>query len=194
MREIILASQSPRRKELLENIGVKFQILVSDIDESLVSKELEPGMYVRELAFLKALDIAKHCPKNMFVIGADTVVVLDGEILGKPKDRDEAFEMLKKLSGRTHYVFTGISIADTNDMHTVSEYEKTAVTFKELTEKEINYYIDNYNVLDKAGAYAIQEYAGTFVKSINGDYFNIVGLPVCRLCTLVLEEYGEELV
>ncbi len=194
MRGIILASQSPRRKEILENVGVKFQILVSDVDESVVSRDYEPALYVRELALLKAMGVAKHCPKNKFVIGADTVVVLDGEILGKPKDRQDAYDMLKKLSGKTHYVYTGISVVDTNDAHTVAAYESTAVTFKELTEKEINYYIDNYNVLDKAGAYAVQEYAGRFVKSINGDYFNVVGLPVCRLCTLVSEEYGEELV
>ena len=194
MREIILASKSPRRKELLENIGVKFQILVSDVDESVVSKDYEPGLYVRELALLKAMGVAKHCPKNMFVIGADTVVVLEDEILGKPKDRQDAYDMLMKLSGKTHYVYTGISLVDTNDAHTVAAYESTAVTFKELSEKEINYYLDNYNVLDKAGSYAIQEYAGRFVKNINGDYFNIVGLPVCRLCTLVSEEYGEDLI
>ena len=194
MREIILASKSPRRRELLENIGVRFHIVVSDVDESVVSKELEPGLYVQELALLKAAEVAKHCQKNVFVIGADTVVVMDGEILGKPRDRQDAYNMLKKLSGKTHYVYTGISVVDTNDAHAVAAYESTAVTFKELGEREINYYIDNYNVLDKAGSYAIQEYAGTFVKNINGDYFNIVGLPVCKLCTLVSDEYGEELV
>ena len=194
MKKFILASKSPRRRELLENIKLDFDIIESSTDESVIDKSLAPDLYVRELALLKAMGVAKHCPKNKFVIGADTVVVLDGEILGKPKDRQDAYDMLKKLSGKTHYVYTGISVVDTNDAHTVAAYESTAVTFKELTEKEINYYIDNYNVLDKAGAYAVQEYAGRFVKSINGDYFNVVGLPVCRLCTLVSEEYGEELV
>ncbi len=194
MRKVILASASPRRKELLQNIGLKFAVAVSDADESSVPKELEPGLYVRELSFIKALTVAKVSGKDSFVIGADTVVVHGGDILGKPLGKDDARGMLRRLSGDTHYVYTGISVVDTNTMETVSEFEKTAVTFRELTDREIDYYVDNYSVLDKAGSYAIQEYAGTFVKCIQGDYFNIVGLPVCRLCELVKKEFGEDLV
>ena len=194
MRKKVLASKSPRRRELLENIGLKFDIVVCDTDESAVSKELEPHLYVRELSLIKALAAARLCDKHSFVIGADTVVVHEGEILGKPKDRQEAAQMLRKLSGKTHCVYTGITVVDTDDMHSVSEYEKTAVEFREITDREIEYYLDNFEVTDKAGAYAIQEYAGTFVRRIEGDYFNIVGLPVCRLCTLVSEEYGEDLI
>ncbi len=194
MRKIVLASASPRRKELLENLGLKFSVAVSDADETVVSKELEPGLYVRELALIKAVSVAKICPKNTFVIGADTVVVHDGQILGKPANREEAYNMLRTLSGGEHYVYTGISVADTDSMHTVSEYEKTTVVMRELTDREINFYIDNFNVMDKAGAYGIQEYASSFVSGIHGDYFNIVGLPVCRLCTLVSKEFGEDLV
>ncbi len=194
MRKIVLASKSPRRRELLENIGLKFSVIVTDTDEEQVSKDLEPGLYVRELSFLKATSAARFADKDSFVIGADTVVVFEGEILGKPKDKEDAANMLRKLSGKVHSVYTGITVTDTNDMHSVSEYEKTDVSFRELSDREINHYINNFNVLDKAGAYGIQEFASTFVNSVRGDYFNIVGLPVCRLCTLVSKEYGEELV
>jgi len=194
MRKVVLASKSPRRRELLENIGLRFAVAVSDTDESQVPKDLEPGLYVRELSLLKANAVAKMCDKNTFIIGADTVVVHNGSILGKPKDRQEAFEMLNALSGDVHYVYTGISVIDTNDMHSVSEYEKTTVRFRSLSEREINHYIDNFSVLDKAGAYGIQEFASIFVESVNGDYFNIVGLPVCRLCTMISKEYGEDLI
>lgn len=194
MRKIILASKSPRRKELLQNIGLNFAVAVSDADESSVSKDTEPALYVKELSMIKAFAVAKHCDKNTFVIGADTIVVHNGKILGKPKDRQEAFDMLSALSGDVHYVYTGITVVDTNDLHSVSECEKTTVTMRTLSEREINYYIDNFNVLDKAGSYGIQEYASTFVSSIEGDYFNIVGLPVCRLCTLISREYGEDLI
>ncbi len=194
MRKVVLASKSPRRRELLENIGLRFAVAVSDTDESQVPKDLEPGLYVRELSLLKANAVAKMCDKNTFIIGADTVVVHNGSILGKPKDRQEAFEMLNALSGDVHYVYTGISVIDTNDMHSVSEYEKTTVRFRSLSEREINHYIDNFSVLDKAGAYGIQEFASIFVEAVNGDYFNIVGLPVCRLCTMISKEYGEDLI
>ena len=132
--------------------------------------------------------------KNTLVIGADTVVESEGRILGKPKDKNEAFEMLKAMSGNTHYVYTGITVVDTNDMHAVSQYEKTAVTMREISDREINYYINNFKVLDKAGAYGIQEYASVFVSRIEGDYFNIVGLPLCRLSQMISKEYGEDLV
>ena len=194
MRKIVLASASPRRKELLENIGCKFSVVISDADESGIPKDLEPGTYVRELSLLKATQAAKHVDKNILVIGADTVVESGGKILGKPKDKNEAFEMLKAMSGKTHYVYTGITVVDTNDMHAVSQYEKTAVTMREIPDREINYYINNFKVLDKAGAYGIQEYASVFVSRIEGDYFNIVGLPLCRLSEMISKEYGEDLV
>ena len=194
MRKIVLASASPRRKELLENIGCKFSVVISDADETNIPKDLEPGTYVRELSLLKASQAAKYVDKNTLVIGADTVVESEGRILGKPKDKIEAFEMLKSMSGKTHYVYTGITVVDTNDMHAVSQYEKTAVTMREIPDREINYYIDNFNVLDKAGAYGIQEYASVFVSRIEGDYFNIVGLPLCRLSEMISKEYGVDLV
>lgn len=194
MRKIVLASASPRRKELLENIGCKFSVVISDADESGIPKDLDPGTYVRELSLLKATQAAKYVDKNTLVIGADTVVESNGRILGKPKDKEEAFEMLRAMSGKTHYVYTGITVVDTGDMRAVSQYEKTAVTMREIPDREINHYINNFNVLDKAGAYGIQEYASVFVSRIEGDYFNIVGLPLCRLSEMISKEYGEDLV
>lgn len=196
MRRIILASKSPRRKELLENIGLKFDVLVTDADESIVSKNLAPGEYVRELSAIKAKAAAEKIGfEDAFVIGADTVVVSQsGEIIGKPADREDAVNTLKQLSGKVHYVYTGITVINTFRAKVASDFEKTAVTFRELTDREINYYVDNFSVLDKAGSYGIQEYASIFVSKIEGDYFNIVGLPVCRLATMISEEYGEELI
>ena len=194
MKKIILASQSPRRSELLKNIGLEFSVIVTDTDESVVPKDLEPGLYVRELSFLKATAAAKTVKDDCYIIGADTVVVLDGKILGKPKDREEAFSMLSEMSGRVHSVYTSVTITDTRSMYSVSEYEKTDVYFRTLSNEEINYYIDNYSVLDKAGAYGIQEFASRFAERIDGDYFNIVGLPVCRLCKVFKREFGEDLI
>lgn len=193
MRKFVLASKSPRRKELLGNIGIKFNVIEGDVDESIVPKSLEPKMYVQELAVLKANSSARKAGRHALVIGADTVVVRDGEVLGKPADLDEAFDMLKSLSGKTHCVYTGIAVLDTDSMKIVSDYEKTSVTFRELSDGEIDYYVKSYRPTDKAGAYGIQEFAGVFVSNIEGDYFNIVGLPVCRLYTLIKEEFGEEL-
>lgn len=191
MKKFVLASKSPRRKELLENIGIKFSVIEGDVDESVVPKTLEPKLYVQELAVLKANSVAKKAGINTLVIGSDTVVIHNDEVLGKPADLNEAKSMLKSLSGNTHYVYTGVAVLDTDSMKIVSDYEKTAVTFRELSDSEIDYYVSNYSTLDKAGAYGIQEFAGVFVSSIEGDYFNIVGLPVCRLYTLINEEFGE---
>ena len=191
MKKFVLASKSPRRKELLENIGIKFMVVEGDVDESVVPKSLEPKLYVQELAVLKANSVAKKAGKNTLVIGSDTVVIHNDEVLGKPADLNEAKSMLKSLSGNTHYVYTGVAVLDTDDTKIVSDYEKTAVTFRELSDSEIDYYVSNYRTLDKAGAYGIQEFAGVFVSGIEGDYFNIVGLPLCRLYTLINEEFGE---
>ena len=191
MKKFVLASKSPRRKELLENIGIKFMVVEGDVDESVVPKSLEPKLYVQELAVLKANSVAKKAGKNTLVIGSDTVVIHNDEVLGKPADLNEAKSMLKSLSGNTHYVYTGVAVLDTDSMKIVSDYEKTAVTFRELSDSEIDYYVSNYRTLDKAGAYGIQEFAGVFVSGIEGDYFNIVGLPLCRLYTLINEEFGE---
>ncbi|HEY9576733.1 MAG TPA: Maf family protein [Pseudobacillus sp.] len=177
MTQLILASGSPRRKELLEQIGLTFTVEVSHADET-ISPGMSPEKAVMHLASVKAAAVAKN-HKDSFIIGADTVVTLDGEILGKPKDRQEAKKMLQRLSGRTHAVCTGVAVR-----HGENEclfYEKTNVTFWELTEEEINGYLDTGEPFDKAGAYGIQGAGAILVKKIDGDYFSVVGLPISSL-------------
>lgn len=189
MYKFVLASKSPRRKELLTNIGMTFEVKESDFDETTVSKDLAPDLYVKELAMFKAMSLIKQVEKDTLVIGADTVVVLDGKILGKPCGRHDAMSMLASLSGRVHSVYTGICVARSNDAKAVATCVKTDVYFKKLTVDEIEYYVDNFQPFDKAGSYGIQEYAGVFVERIDGDYFNIVGLPVCKLNQIINDEF-----
>jgi septum formation protein len=176
MEHLILASSSPRRKELLENIHLKFEVESPDVDESF-SRVLTPEEVVMLLAERKAKVVATNNP-TAFVLGADTIVVLEGTVLGKPNDEVEAADMLRKLSGKTHEVYTGVAIVSPNDAS--SFYEKTTVTFWELTETEINMYVSSGEPLDKAGAYGIQQLGSFLVKEIHGDYFSVVGLPISR--------------
>lgn len=177
MTQLILASGSPRRKELLEQIGVSFTVKVSHADETIPSG-MTPEEAVMHLASIKAVAVAAN-HKDSFIIGADTVVILDGEILGKPKDSKEAKRMLQSLSGRTHAVCTGVAIRRGKDEYLF--YEKTNVTFWELTEEEINGYLETGEPFDKAGAYGIQGAGAILVKKIDGDYFSVVGLPISSL-------------
>lgn len=174
--KIILASGSPRRKELLNNIGIKFDVIPSNADETLPAS-LTPAQAVEYLSKTKAHDVFLSHP-DCAVIGSDTVVACDGKILGKPKNETDAFKMLKMLSGKTHSVFTGVTIMTEDE--TVSFYEETKVTFYELTDDEINSYIKTGEPMDKAGAYGIQGKGCVLVKKIDGDYFNVVGLPAAR--------------
>jgi septum formation protein len=176
MEHLILASSSPRRKELLENIHLTFEVSSSDVDESFPDG-LSPDVVVKLLAERKAKAVAANNP-TAFVLGADTIVVLEGTVLGKPNDEAEAADMLRKLSGKTHEVYTGVAIVSPNDA--ISFYEKTTVTFWELTETEINMYVSSGEPLDKAGAYGIQQLGSFLVKEIQGDYFSVVGLPISR--------------
>jgi septum formation protein len=177
MQHLVLASSSPRRKELLENLHLAFEISSSEVDESF-APGLMPEEIVTELAYRKAKEVAKQYPSS-FVIGADTIVVANERILGKPQTEAEATEMLCILSGKTHAVYTGVAIIHGNIE--TSFYEKTEVTFWELTEDEINAYIKSGEPFDKAGGYGIQGFGSTLVKQISGDYFAVVGLPVSRL-------------
>lgn len=176
MMHLVLASSSPRRKELLENLQLSFKVSSSDVDESFDPK-LKPSEVVMELALRKANAVAKQYPQS-FVIGSDTVVVSNDQILGKPVSREEALSMLKELSGKTHSVYTGVAIVSPTE--TVQFYEKTDVTFWELTEPEMNRYVDSGEPFDKAGGYGIQGFGSMLVKKIDGDYFAVVGLPVSR--------------
>lgn len=172
---IILASQSPRRQELLKLITSDFEIKVSNVDETLPDK-ITPKEAVMYLSKIKAVPFADG---DNIVIGADTVVALDGKILGKPKSEENAKEMLRFLSGRTHSVFTGVTLA--SDKKTKTFAVETKVKFFELTNEEIDAYIKTKEPFDKAGAYGIQGYGSLLVEKIDGDYFNVVGLPVSTL-------------
>lgn len=185
----VLASKSPRRKELLKNIGITAEVIPANIDESSVTYH-SPTELVTRLAFLKATDVARSFGKDTYVIGADTVVALDGKIFGKPRDIEDAKRMLKSLSGKTHSVFTGYCVVCPKTGAAVSKCEETKVTFREMTDSEIDAYIKTREPMDKAGAYGIQGKGSLFVEKIEGDYFNVVGLPVCALGKLLRDEFG----
>lgn len=180
---IILASASPRRKELLEMMGLSFTVEPSDADETVMDG-IAPCFQVRDLALKKALLVAQANPGNL-VIGADTLVCFEGRMLGKPADADEAREMLRLLSGKTHQVMTGIAIVDTIKDISLADYEVTDVVFREISAEEIDDYVLTCEPFDKAGAYAIQGKASVFVKAVCGCYYNVVGLPVYQLSEML---------
>ena len=185
--KIILASNSPRRKELLERIGITdFTVAAPNVDES-VEDGLSPAEIVEQLSLRKARAAAKKAGPSDLIIAADTVVALDGAVLGKPRDKGAAFAMLTALSGREHHVFTGVTVLRGEEAATL--HEETAVTFRQLTPEEIRGYIATGEPMDKAGAYGIQGYGALFVEGICGDYYNVMGLPLCRLGQ-ILRDYG----
>lgn len=193
MADFILASASPRRKELLGRMGLDFEILVSEADESAVSKDIPVNLYVQELALLKASATAKQAGRKAIIIAADTVVTLDGAVLGKPKDAGDAYDMLKALSGRKHEVYTGICVMRKSDAKTVCKSVGTEVKFKELTDEKIRAYIASGEPMDKAGAYGIQGKGSMLIEGINGDYFNVVGLPIAELSDILEKEFEIEI-
>ena len=173
----VLASASSRRRDILTNLGINFEQIVSDVDET-VPPGSDPAQSAVELAERKARAVLEKRPDSC-VIGADTIVVVDGGVLGKPKDEGDAYRMLKLLSGRTHTVMTGVCVLYNHQKR--SFVQKTDVKFYDLTEEQIDRYILSGEPLDKAGAYGIQGLGCVLVESIYGDYFNVVGLPVARL-------------
>jgi septum formation protein len=177
---IYLASQSPRRRKLLKILNLKFQSFSVDVDESLLEGEI-PVDTVLRLSSLK-LNKAKEKVKNGIVITADTIVVLDGVIINKPKDKKDAEKILKKLSGNTHIVYTGFAIFNSKNNKTIFDYETTEVTFRKLDKQEILDYIETGSPMDKAGAYGIQDdFGAVFIEKIHGCYYNVVGLPLQKL-------------
>lgn len=182
MLKIVLASQSPRRKNLLNQLGIAFEIIPSTVTEIITSTN--PFEIVTDLSLQKAKDVAST-QSDSLIIGADTIVVQNGTILGKPNSKEEAFTMLTNLSGTFHYVYTGVSFvvtdASKNIYTTLSFYEETKVWFTSLSEHEIQSYINGGSPMDKAGAYGIQDdWGSVFVERIEGDYYNVVGLPLSR--------------
>jgi len=179
--KLILASASPRRAEILRAAGIAFSVLSSAVDETLIPGET-PNEMVRRLALAKADLVAARAIGPAIVIAADTTVALDGTIMGKPRTSDDARQMLEKLSGRTHSVITGVVLIRLPDVERREFIETTQVHFAPLSEDGITKYLASGEPFDKAGSYAIQGLAGRFIPSIDGCYFNVVGLPLARLC------------
>jgi septum formation protein len=183
MKHIILASASPRRKEILELADLKFDVMPSDAQE--ITTKTAPNEVVMELASIKAKDIYKKSEKQSMIVGADTVVAYQGQILGKPTDEADAKRMLTMLSGQTHEVYTGVCIIE--DGKTKTFYEETKVTFYEISDEQIDHYIKTGEPMDKAGSYGIQGKAAVFIKGIEGDYYNVVGFPIARFLQEIIK-------
>ena len=181
MRKIILASASPRRRELLEQGGIPFTVIPSQAEEKITTEQ--PGQAVEELSYVKCSDIYEKSLGDVLVIGADTVVASEGKILGKPSSQKDAVKMLQSLQGREHEVYTGVTIMarEGNENRKKTFHEKTKVVFYPMSDEEIRSYVNTGEPMDKAGAYGIQGKSAVFIKEISGDYNNVVGLPLARL-------------
>lgn len=196
MKEYVLASASPRRREILDNLGIDFDIVISNANEDKIDKNSMPiNLYVQELALIKAAAAAEVLNRGKnnksIIISADTVVCCDNKILGKPKNKEDAFNMLSMLSGRSHEVYSGICVMRMSDGFAVADYEKTSVTFKKLSPDTIKRYIETNEPMDKAGAYAIQGKGAVLIEKLNGDYFNVVGLPVSKLADVLKKDFDK---
>ncbi len=176
--DIVLASQSPRRRELLTRLGLTFRVLAPEIDERM-DRPLPPPLLAERISLEKARAAQALTGPEALIIAADTVVALDSAVLGKPADRSDAVRMLSSLSGRTHQVYTGVTVL--RGITAATEHEVTDVTFRTLSPRETADYAATGEPMDKAGAYGIQGYGSLLVSGIRGDYFNVVGLPLCRL-------------
>jgi len=177
-RKLILASASPRRASLLKQVGFEFEVRPSEIDED-VERFMIPENHVLELSYKKATKVAEIMKEGL-IIGADTIVVLGSDILGKPESADEARTMLSRLSGHTHTVYTGLTILDKVSGRSACDYERTDVTFRFLSESEIEQYVETRSSLDKAGSYGIQDSGALFVSKIEGCFYNVMGFPLTK--------------
>lgn len=184
---IILASQSPRRRELLGQMGFTDFIVRPAQGEEVIDPDLSPDKLVEELSRQKCAEVATLSQSDDLVIAADTVVAIDGTVLGKPRSVQDAYAMLARLSGRHHTVYTGVTVARNGE--TLTAHEATKVHFRPLTKEEIEAYVSTGEPMDKAGSYGIQGYGSMLVEGISGDYFNVVGLPVCLLGRM-LKRFG----
>ncbi|HSF45786.1 MAG TPA: Maf family nucleotide pyrophosphatase [Chitinophagaceae bacterium] len=192
MKKVVLASQSPRRRQLLEWAEIQFDVMSRETDESWpegMSVEEIPIHISREKArAVRSLDLFQRYEGNVPVIAADTIVVLDNQVMGKPQDREQAINMLKALSGRRHRVITGVVIM--SDDKEIAFADITEVEFHQIDEADLVYYVDKYEPFDKAGAYAIQEWIGVVgVKSVTGDFYNVMGLPVSRVVQVLIHHF-----
>ena len=187
---LVLASASPRRRHLLGQLGLEFDVQPSDVDET-VPQGIEPSALVQHLAMEKAVTVARQHPGRL-VLGADTIVVLDGNVLGKPTDETDARAMLGRLSGRRHTVFTGLALVHLDSTRRVAAHEQTDVYVDDLSDDEIARYVATGSPMDKAGAYGIQDdYGAVFIHRIEGDYYNVVGLPLHRLYRMLRASFSD---
>lgn len=186
MGKIILGSSSPRRADILKKLKLDFVIIPSSYVEPHDQTDFSYD-YVENLAYNKALYVAKGTSEKAIVIGADTIVVIDNKILGKPKDKNEAYKMLKMLSGKTHFVVTAVAVIDSETLKSKVESTTTYVTFEDLTDEQIHFYIENFKPFDKAGSYGIQELPNGYIKSVDGELDNVIGLPSKTLLKLMGE-------
>lgn len=184
MKNIVLASQSPRRQELLKQLNIPFEIVVSRVKEVFDPSE-DPSKIVKELALQKGMWVQNHCRKSSIIISADTIVVAEGQILGKPKNIDDARNMLSLLSGKKHQVFTGLCIIDSELEKKAVDVGITDVYFRNLDREEIEGYLRTSEPYDKAGAYGIQGLGAVFIDKIDGDFFTVMGLPVEKLYNIL---------
>jgi septum formation protein len=182
---LVLASASERRQELLKKLTENFKIVVSDFDEESIAFNGNCEDYVKELSEAKALAAVCKVGEPSIIIGCDTIVTIDNKVLGKPKDAEDAYYMLKLLSGNVHKVYTGIALVDTESNRVISGFSCTEVKFSEISDEKIRWYISTGDPADKAGAYGIQGYAGVFVEWIKGCYYNVVGLPLNKLYNML---------
>lgn len=189
-QRLFLASQSPRRAQLLKLVGFEFDVIPSHFDEDSID-EKNPEQHVKILSFKKARSVAANLDDGV-IIGADTIVVLDEKILGKPKDADEARRMLQSLSGRFHEVYTGFTLLRNPDGSHVSDFEKTRVHFRELSDWEIERYVATQSPMDKAGAYGIQDQSAVFADRIEGCFYNVVGFPLSKFYTAMHDFVAEK--
>jgi septum formation protein len=189
MKTLYLASKSPRRREILETMGMTFELVSGDCPE-IVNDWERPDQVVMSIALQKGLSAAKQFNQGELIISADTIVVSEGRILGKPKDREDAFKVLKDLSGKGHEVMTAFSIIEAGTFNKVVEYVVTEVTFKDYDDDFINWYLDSGEPFDKAGAYGIQAKGALMVEKIDGDYFNVVGFPISKIVDVLKERFN----
>lgn len=188
MERIVLASGSPRRREIMEKYNIDLIVEKSNVDENINRGET-PEQVSMTLSLIKALDVSNRFPKDI-VIGADTIVVVDGKILGKPKGKEDAYDMLNMLSGRIHEVITGVALIKADMNIKIIDYEKTRVKFRKLTDDMIYRYIGTNEPFDKAGAYAIQGVGQILVENIDGCFFNVVGLPLTKIDKLLSKYFN----
>lgn len=186
MKNIVLASTSPRRQELLENVGLVFDIIAPDYDENILNKSFSYEL-IETIAEKKGESVAVKCNFPALIISADTVVIFNNIVLGKPKDFDDAYNMLKMLNGQTHKVVTAVCMIDNEKNKKIIKSETSEVTFNQLTDEDLKNYIYDFQPYDKAGSYGIQELPEKFVKEIKGEYDNIVGFPIKTVIKLMAE-------